>query len=131
MLREYLAKHNFGLNDNIFPKVRTMRTAFQRIRQRTAEKLQKPELLRITLYSLRYYYATMLYHRTKDILLVKAKLGHRRLENTLIYTHLIDFQAEEFTVRVAKSVAEASGLIEGGFEYVTEMDGIKLFRKPK
>ena len=95
MLREYLAKHNFGLNDNLFPKVRTMRTAFQRIRQRTAEKLQKPELLRITLYSLRHYYATVLYHRTKDILLVKAKLGHRRLENTLIYTHLIAFQDED------------------------------------
>jgi len=131
MLREYLAKHNFGLNDNLFPKVRTMRTAFQRIRQRTATKLQKPELLRVTLYSLRHYYATMLYHRTKDILLVKAKLGHRRLENTLIYTHLIAFKDEEYTVRAAKCVAEATNLIESGFEYVTEMDGVKLFRKRK
>jgi len=131
MLREYLAKHNFGLNDNIFPKVRTMRTAFQRIRKRTAEKLQKPELLRISLYSFRHYFATMLYHKTKDILLVKEKLGHRRLENTLVYTHLIDFRDEEFTVRAAKSVAEATTLIENGFEYVTEMEDVKLFRKPK
>ena len=131
MLNEYLAKHNFGLNDNIFPKARTMRTAFQRIRQRTSQKLQRPELLRITLYSLRHYFATMLYHRTKDILLVKAKLGHRRLENTLIYTHLIDFQDEEYTVRAAKTVKEACELIESGFEYITEMDGAKLFRKRK
>ena len=131
MLREYLAKHNFGLNDNIFPKVQTMRTAFQRIRQRTAQKLQRPELMRITLYSLRHYYATMLYHRTKDILLVKAKLGHRRLENTLIYTHLIAFKDEEYTVRAAETVEQATKLIESGFEYVTEMDGVQLFRKPK
>jgi len=129
MLREYLAKHNFGLKDNIFPKARTMRVAFQRIRQRTATKLQKPELLRITLYSLRHYFATMLYHRTKDILLVKAKLGHRRLENTLVYTHLIDFCDEEFTVRAAETVEQATKLIESGFEYVIEMDGVKLFRK--
>ena len=131
MLREYLAKHNFGLDDNIFPKVRTMRTAFQRIRQRTAQKLQRPELMRITLYSLRHYFTTMLYHRTKDILLVKAKLGHRRLENTLIYTHLIAFKDEEYTVRAAETVDQATKLIESGFEYVTEMDGVKLFRKPK
>jgi hypothetical protein len=49
----------------------------------------------------------------------------------LIYTHLIDFRDEEFTVRCAKSVKEACELLESGFEYVTEMDGVKLFRKPK
>ena len=131
MLKEYLGKHDFGLNDRVFPKTRTMRTAFQRIRRRTAEKLQRPELMRVSMYSFRHYFATMLYQKTKDILLVKRLLGHKRLENTLIYTHLIDFRDEEFTVRAAKSVAEATALIESGFEYVTEMDGVKLFRKPK
>lgn len=131
MLKEYLGKHSFGLNDRVFPKVRTMRTAFQRIRRRTAEKLQRPELMRISMYSFRHYFATMLYQKTKDILLVKEKLGHKRLENTLIYTHLIDFRDEEFTVRATKSVTEASQLIESGFEYVSEMDGVQLFRKPK
>jgi integrase len=131
MLKEYLGKHNFGLNDRIFPKVRTMRTAFQRIRQRTAQKLQQPELLRISLYSFRHYFATMLYQKTKDILLVKEKLGHKRLENTLVYTHLIDFRDEEFTVRAASTVAEASKLIESGFEFVNEMDGTALYRKRK
>jgi len=131
MLKEYLGKHNFGLNDSIFPKVRTMRTAFQRIRQRTAEKLQRPELLRISMYSFRHYFATMLYHKTKDILYVKRMLGHRRLENTLIYTHLVNFKSDEWTCKVAKTVEEASQLIEAGFEYVTEMDGVKLFKKRK
>ena len=74
MLKEYVGKHGFGLNDNIFPKVRTMRTAFQRIRQRTANKLHRPELIRISLYSFRHFFATMLYHRTKDILHVKQML---------------------------------------------------------
>jgi len=131
MLKEYLGKHGFGLDDRVFPKTRTMRTAFQRIRQRTAEKLQKPELLRVTLYSFRHYFATMLYQKTKDILLVKRQLGHRRIENTLVYTHLIDFRDEEFTVRAAETVEQATKLIESGFEYVTEMGEVKLFRKPK
>jgi integrase len=131
MLNEYVGKHDFGLNDNIFPKVRTMRSAFQRLRQRTATKLKRPELLKISMYSFRHFFATQLYYKTKDILLVKAQLGHKRLENTLIYTHLINFKDEEFTVRTAISVDEACKLIESGFEYVTEMDGIKIFRKPK
>jgi integrase len=111
MLKEYLGKHDFSLNDNIFPKVRTMRTAFQRIRQRAAKKLQKPELLKISMYSFRHYFATMLYHKTKDILHVKQQLGHKRLENTLIYTHLINFQEEEYHVRTAKTIEEACKLV--------------------
>ena len=131
MFKEYLAKNNFSLNDNIFPKVRTMRTAFQRLRQRTATKLQRPELIKITMYSFRHFFATQLYYKTKDILLVKEKLGHKRLENTLIYTHLINFRDEEYTVKAVSSVNDACKLIESGFEYVTEMEDIKLFRKRK
>lgn len=53
------------------------------------------------------------------------------MENTLIYTHLIDFKDEEFTVRVAKTVKEACQLLESGFQYVTDMNNLKLFRKRK
>ena len=73
----------------------------------------------------------MLYNKTKDILYVKEQLGHRRLENTLIYTHLIDFKDEEYVCRVAKTVKEASDLIEAGFDYVCDMEDAKLLRKPK
>lgn len=48
-----------------------------------------------------------------------------------IYTHLADFGGDEFTCKVAKNVEEAKELIEGGFEYVTEIDGVRLFRKRK
>ncbi len=131
MLKEYIGRNNFGLNDNIFPKVKTMRRVFTTLRRRTATKLKRPEILKISMYSFRHYFATMLYHKTKDIFLVKRQLGHKRIENTLIYTHLVNFQDEEFHARTATNTKEALKLIEAGFEYVTEMDGIKLFRKPK
>jgi len=41
---------------------------------------------------------------------------------------LISFQDDEY-IQVAKSLNEATNLIENGFEYVTEMGGCKLFRK--
>jgi hypothetical protein len=37
----------------------------------------------------------------------------------------------DYTCKTAKTLEEATLLIEDGFEYVTEMDGVKLFRKRK
>jgi hypothetical protein len=58
-------------------------------------------------------------------------LEHKRLQNTEIYTHLIDFESEEYHSATAKTTDEARQLIETGFEYVFDMDSIKLFRKKK
>jgi integrase len=38
-------------------------------------------------HSLRHFFATNLYNRHKDILLVKEALGHKTLESTLRYSH--------------------------------------------
>jgi len=58
-------------------------------------------------------------------------MGHKNIKSTLIYTHLIDFQEDEYHVRTAKTIEEACKLVEAGFEYVTEMEAVKLFRKRK
>ena len=131
MLKEYIGRNNFDLNDSIFPKVKTMRRVYTTLRTRTADKLKRPEIRRISMYSFRHYFATMLYHRTKDILLVKQQLGHKRLENTLVYTHLVNFQDDGYHARTATTTEKALKLIEAGFEYVTEMKGFKIFRKRK
>jgi len=78
----------------------------------------------------------MEYHRTKDILHVKQLLGHKQIQNTMVYINLEnavfnDKRNDGFTVRVAKNVTEACKLIENGFDYVTDMDSQKLFRKRK
>jgi hypothetical protein len=58
-------------------------------------------------------------------------LGHKDLRSTLRYVQLISFPSDEFYCATAKDVNEAKALIERGFEYVTEIDGVKLFRKRK
>ncbi len=73
----------------------------------------------------------MEYHKTKDILYVKELLGHKNINNTLIYTPLVNWEHDNYICRTAKNIEEASNLIEAGFEYVTDMDRIKLFRKRK
>ena len=37
---------------------------------------------------------------------------------------------DHYICKVAKTVQDATELVELGFDYVTEMDGVKLFRKP-
>jgi len=58
-------------------------------------------------------------------------LGHRYLESTLVYTQLVNFKTEEYHSAVAHNVEEARRLIEQGFEYVCEVDGVHVFRKRK
>jgi len=128
-LREYLAR-NYA--EKPFPDAEWMGSVWRRTRNKVAEKLKDPSIKAIRLYDLRHFYATNLYHKTKDILLVKQQLGHKKIETTLIYTQLVQFSEEdEFYSATAKTVEEAKKLIEEGFEYVTEIDGIKLFRKRK
>ena len=43
----------------------------------------------------------------------------------------MSFDSDEWICRVVRTIEEAAKLIESGFEYVTEMDGVKLFRKRK
>ena len=132
MFNSYGKSGNFSLNSKLFPSAGVICNTYGRLRTSLAKKLNDVELHKIRLYDLRHYYATMLYHRTKDILLVKEKLGHRNINNTLVYTHLVSFsENDEFCSATAKTVAEAQKLVEQGFDFVTDVDGVKLFRKRK
>ncbi len=58
-------------------------------------------------------------------------MGWKKLETSLFYLQSVDFGNEEYHNATAKTVEEASKLIEQGFDYITEFDGVKLFRKRK
>jgi integrase len=108
-----------------------MRQNFVIQRARIAHKLQNPRIRRISFHTLRHWGASMEYHRTKDILHVKERLGHKSITNTLIYTHLVDFGDDEYHTATASSLKEDEELLRVGFEYVTERDGVKIYRKRK
>lgn len=111
--------------------IRGFARSFQRSRKRLAEKLGNPRLLQITFHTFRHWKATMEYAKTKDILHVMRVLGHKNIKNTLVYTQLVNLNDDEYVCKTARTVEEASSLIEAGFEYVTDVEGVKLFRKRK
>jgi integrase len=113
----------------------TWRRNFLQTRKRNAVKLQNPRLEQITFHTFRHWKGTMEYHRTKDPWHVKTLLGHKSIRNTELYINIEQaiFQAEtdEFTVKVAEKPEEIKALLEVGFEYVCEKDGLMFFRKRK
>ena len=111
------------------------RTNFRAQRKRVAQKTGNPRISKITFQSLRHLKGTMEYHRTKDILHVMKTLGHRNINNTLVYIDLenaiFKMGNDEFTIRVAKTPKEACQLLEVGFDYVGTIHGEEIFRKRK
>lgn len=76
--------------------------------------------------------ATTEYAKTKGLLYVRKLLGHRSLKTTLRYTQLpVLPQNEEYICKAAKTVKDTKELIEARFQYVTDIDDTKLFRKIK
>jgi hypothetical protein len=58
-------------------------------------------------------------------------LGHRNIQNTLLYTQLINFESDEYHSATATTVQDAQKLVEAGFEYVCNFNEVKVFRKRK
>ena len=131
-IQAHIIRKNLSPNDKLFKvSADAYSRNFIRNRNALAKKLKDPTIRSIRLYDFRHYFATMLYHKTRDILYVKQQMGHKRIETTLIYTQLLDLNDDEWTCKVAKNVEQDAQLIENGFEYVTERDGLKIYRKRK
>jgi len=131
MLNNLPHRTEFVFRENPNSRLRKFARNFYKKRITLSAKLQNPRLRKINLRTFRHWKATMEYHKTKDILHVKNILGHVNIQNTLVYTHLVDFEDDDFVVKTARIIKEACQLIEAGFEYVTEIEDVKLFRKRK
>jgi len=104
-----------------------MRRNFNKQR-RIAARLKNSRILQITFHTFRRWKATMEYAKTHVVRI----LGHKRIENTLIYTQLVEFKTDEYISKVARNAKEACELVEAGFNYVcTTPDGFMIFRKRK
>jgi len=112
-------------------KPRHIQTNFLRIRNKVAKKFGNSHIKKISLKTFRHWKATMEYHKTKDILHVMRILGHKNIQNTLVYTHLVSFESDEYICKVAENIAEAGKLVEAGFDFVTQFEGKMLFKKRK
>ena len=98
------------------------------------KKLNNPQIAQVTFHTFRHWYATNLYHETKNILLVQRRLGHRNIASTLLYVEIEeelydDCPDNKFICEIAETQEKAKKLVEEGFEYVGEIHGELMFSK--
>jgi integrase len=108
-----------------------IRKSYQRARKRIATNLGNPRIQQIHFHTFRHWKATQEFHKTNNVILVMKLLGHKCLNNTQRYIQLLPDLSDDYVCDIAKTLQEAMKLVENGYEYVTEMDGVKLFRKRK
>jgi hypothetical protein len=133
MLKEYLNKNP---QEYPFPDPKIMGEAWRRTRNRVADNLKQPELKNIPLKNLRNYSGAQLYKSlpVRDPIAVMRHLRHKKLETTMHYIRAIVLDYEEddqWISRTSTTIQEDQKLIDSGFQYVTERDGIKIYRKRK
>jgi len=104
---------------------------YRKARNKLAQKLQDPSIKTIRLYDFRHYFCTRKLYDINNPYTVMVLMGHKKLQTTQRYMHLLTYTDEEYTVAGATTSAEATKLIEAGFQYVTTIEGIQLFRKRK
>jgi integrase len=117
MLKRYINKNCLNADDRLFPtESENISESYRRLRNRLAKKLQDPIFKTIRLYDFRHFKASMEYHKTKDLLYIKQLLGHKDLRTTLRYTQLLEnLGNDEYHCKTAKTINEATQLIESGF----------------
>jgi len=104
---------------------------YRKIRNRLSQKLKDPSIHQIRLYDFRHYFCTKKLYEINNPYTVMVLMGHKKLQTTQRYMHLLTYADEEYTVAGATTANEATKLIEAGFQYVTTIEGIQLFRKRK
>jgi integrase/predicted RNA-binding Zn-ribbon protein involved in translation (DUF1610 family) len=117
------------------PNPRALHSSFRLQRHKLAAKLGRPQLLKIHFHTFRHVRGTMDVHNHIPLYEVKENLGHKCITNTEKYIHfnrqLFHEKNDRYHFAAVSTVEDAGKLIENGYEYVTDMEDMKLFRKAK
>jgi integrase len=133
-LQTHIIKRNLHAEDKLFRgKTRVYGDLFRRLRNRLATKMQDESIRAIRLYDLRHAYVTNLLRKIQNAEIVSQKMGHKRLNTTQNYIHLLsDTENGEWIVESTTDQKRADELLAQDFTYcLTTPDGYMKFRKRK
>jgi site-specific recombinase XerD len=132
-LRTHITENNLKDDDLLFTgDARRFGEHFRRFRNRLANKLKDPTIKTIRLYDLRHYYCTKQLRRTQNAEIVRQLMGHKQLNTTQKYMHLLGLSTGEWIVEGTNDKERAKQLLTEDFIYqLTTPDGTMLFKKAK
>jgi integrase len=132
-IQTYIADHKLEPDDLLFRgNAHNYGTQYRVFRNKLAEKLKDPTIRSIRLYDLRHAYATKQLRRTQNAEIVRQLMGHKQLNTTQKYLHLLVGTDGEWIVEQTQDRKRAAELTNADYQYVyTTPDGWMTFRKPK
>jgi len=132
MLEEHIVKNNLSPQDKVFDTTPDdYAKQYREMRNNLSAKLNAPSIHTIRLYDFRHYFCTKKLNDIGNPYTVMVLMGHKKITTTQNYMHLINFNDDEWTCTGATTAKEAMKLVEAGFQYVTTIEGIQLFKKRK
>ena len=132
-LKTYIEKYHLSGDDFLFMgDAQRYGEHFRRMRNRLALKLNDPSIRTIRLYDLRHHYVTKKLRKIQNAEFVRQIVGHKRLDTTQKYFHLLANTNGEWIVEGTTDNKRAQQLLAEDFTYqLTTPDGTMLFRKSK
>jgi integrase len=132
-LTTYIRTHEKQPTDILFTgREKGYGESFRRARNKLAEKLNDPSIKAIRLYDLRHYYVTRQLRKTQNAEIVRQMVGHKNLNTTQKYMHLLAGTSGEWIVEGTTDKERAKQLLATDFTYqLTTPDGTMLFKKAK
>jgi integrase len=132
-LIEHITTNNLAPTDPLFKGTDSdlYGKHYRKMRNALADKLKDPTLRTIRLYDLRHYFCTKKLNDIGNPYTVMVLMGHTKLTTTQRYMHLLNLNDDEWSSAGATTFKEATKLVEAGFQYVTTIEGIQLFKKRK
>jgi integrase len=132
-LKTYILENQLANENILFEQdSRAYGECFRIFKKALAKKLNDPSIATIRLYDLRHYYVTKQLRKTQNAEIVRQIVGHKRLDTTQKYMHLLAGNSGEWIVEGAADKERAKELLANDFTYqLTTPDGTMLFRKPQ
>jgi integrase len=107
--------------------------AIATVRNKLAYQLQNPRFKQIHLHTFRHWKATTEFAKTQNLPHVMELLGHRNIQNTMIYMHLAKFECKEYETAYAATLMEEDELLKAGFDFIrfNEKEQLAVYRRRK
>ncbi len=122
----------------VFPKrsLNSKQANFNRRMKKLARQQNNPRFIKIHHHTFRHCKALREYHKTRSMQHVQRVLGHKSIMTTQRYVDLYEeiygnLKPENYICETASTIQEAKKLIEQGFEYVSEIESVQIYRKVK
>jgi len=71
--------------------------------------------------------------KTKNLPHVMEMLGHKNINNTMIYMHLAKFEPTEYDTAYARTIKEEDEFLKAGFDFIryNEKEQVAIYRRRK